>query len=281
MAWPAAKFQDGDLSVAKPVNGLPEFEAPLPGVATEVLLTQKWQMNRNAYDAAGPLPLNTPHPIYPAFVLAEEGPRRGIGGPVVEFVRTYAKVPPSHFDWPDFTYTFVGTTIAIGNPATFITRDPKAWKVKSQVRYDYFLVPSVGIVDPITGDVVNINSPGDIQQILDMQYVIQNTINGQLLGGIILATNTLNVAGAVIPTYPTSDQYNAQMADALANGWNSTISKIVLFPTNTLVPGGGHMAGTVDTANSLLGGIIPAEPSSLTRWKGNIYQRATRYVLAK
>src|SRR5689334_6771643 len=124
---------------------------------------------------------------------------------MVEFVRTYAKVPPSHFDWPDFTYTFVGTTIAVGTPATFITRDPKAWKVKSQVRYDYFLVPSAGILDPITGDVVNINSAGDIEQILDMQYVIQNTINGQLLGGIILATNSLNVTGAVIPTWPSSD----------------------------------------------------------------------------
>lgn len=287
MPWPVPIFQDGDYSAADSIS-LPEFESPIPGLSDEVLFTQRWTMSRNAYDAAGPLALNTPHPVYPAYVLVEEGPRRDLSGGMVEFVRTYAKVPPSHSDPQDTNYSFIGTTISAGGGGgiapTLITRDRRQWKVKSKVQYNYFLVPSVNITDPITGDVYSINRPEDIEQILDMQYVFQNTVNGALLGGIQLATDTLNVAGSALPTFPSSDQYGTQIADALQNGWNGTVTKIVLFPTSTLAGNplnSGHMAGTIDTNNTVLGGIIPAEPSSITRWKGNIYQRATRYVLAR
>ena len=288
-------FIDGDWSQPKS-SGFPEFEAPIPGVPAEYLFTQKWQISRNALDAnpgAFPTPLNTPHPIYTKYVLVEEGPRRGIGGAFVETIRKYAQPPATHFDWNMFGYNFIGMTVAIppgANNPTLATRPRRSWTVKSRIQYDYFLVPVTGgppnnYTDPITGAQVAIKTPGDIPDILDMQYCFQNTVGGALLGGILLETDSLNLAASALPTVPSSEQYQAMLSDALQNGWNATTSIIKLFPTSTLSggppPNAGHMAGTIDTANSVFGGIIPVEPSRVDRWMGNIYQRATRYVLAR
>lgn len=289
MSYALPKWTDGNLSTAVACS-LPEFEAPIPGDATEYVFNQNWRQFRNNYDSGGPLALNTAHPTYTSFVLVEEGPRRDIGGAVVEFTRKYAKLPATHYDWDMFGYSFPGTLTSISG-GTNITR-PRAVRVAiSRIEYDYFLVPTSGstsVTDPITGTTYSISSPGDIARIQDMVYCYQNTVGGALYGGITMATDILNPAGSSLPTWPTSDDYNTMVADALSNGWGGTLTKVVLFPTNTLAggppPTSGHMAGTIDltsTPHSVLGGLIPAEPSRLTRWLGNYYQRATRYVLAQ
>ncbi len=86
--------------------------------------------------------------------------------------------------------------------------------------------------------------------------------------------------------------------DALANGWGSTVSVVILETGNTLAggppPTSGHMAGIIKTAQlgtatldngsggtSTMGGQIPIEDSKLTRFIGNIWERTTRYALAQ
>lgn len=286
-------FSEIDFSKPQPFDGMPQKEAPIPGVATEYILRQKFRMSRNAYDAAGPMPLNTKHYLYPDYLLVEEGPRRNSGvGDIVEFEQTYAQIPATHYEFPQISYNFIGTTIAIppgANNPTLVTRNRKSRGVKSMVRYDYFLVPNPGgapiaTLDPLTGDNYNVSGPGDIEDILEMQYVFQNTIGGATYGGIFLATDQLNLAASALPTWPTSEQYQAMIADALQNKWNATVTIVKLFPTSTLagapIPNAGHMAGVVDVANSPRGGLLPAEVSRTDRWMGNIWQRATRYVQA-
>lgn len=266
-------WTDGAYKTAFPVS-LPVFSSPIPATTNHYILTQRWTQFLNNW---APLALNTPHPDYPLFVLAAEGPREDKGGGVVEWERTYAKVPNMHQEPESFAYNFIGMTTTLG-AGGYQTRTRKSWVVPSMIRYDYFLVPSTGIVDPILGGApYNINSAGDIKKILDMQYVYQGAVGGVTYGGISLATESLNVQGVVLPTYPTSDQYLAQISDALVNGWNGTVTKIIVFTTTT----GSHQAGAIDTANTVLGGIIPVEASRLTRWNGNIYQRAVRYALAQ
>lgn len=302
-AWGLPTWTDGNYSAARPVS-LPEFEAPIPGVATEYVFTQRWQQFRNNADTNTPgtttpssptnqAALSTPHFAYPDFVLVEEGPRRDLSGGVVESLRKYAKVPATHYEWESYSYPFIGLTTSFGgSPPTYVTRSRKAWKVTSRVQYDYFLV-GANSTDPITGKTYTLLSgPGAIDEILDMQYVFQNTVNGALFGGTQMATDGLNVAGSALPTWPTSQQYAGMMSDALQNGWaGATMAKAVLYPTDTLAgspPSSGHMAGTINVSAStpgsgvsVAGGIIVAEPSTLTRWLGNIYVRTTRTVLAQ
>lgn len=285
-------FSDGSWQTAKP-SGAPVKESPIPGLPDELVLTQKFQMSRDAYDAAGPVPYNTAHYIYPDFLLVDVGPRRDIYGGNVEFDAKYAKLPPTHYEYPQFPFNTIGMTTAYppgANNPVLITRNRRVYPVTSRVQYDYFLVPNVlrgnpiANFDPILGNTVNLQSPGDIPSILDMQYVAQNTLNGALLGGLVTTVDSLNLAASDIPTWPTSEQYQAMIADALTNGWNATVTVVVLFATSTLAgvpPNSGHMAGTVDTVHSTQGGLIPVERSRIDRWMGNIWQRATRYVLAE
>jgi hypothetical protein len=281
LPYAAPKWYDGTYTVARPV-GLPIFSAPIPATNTEYIMVQRWTQFRNNFTS---LALNTAHPDYGTFKLVSEGPREDKSGGVIEWDRTYAKVPSFHFDPESFGYSFIGMTVTLG-AGGYATRPRKSIPVPSRVRYDYFLVPSLGVVDPILGGApYDINSDGDIKKILDMQYVSQGSVGGATYGGINITVDTLNVQGVVMPTYPTSEQYLAQIADAFTNGWNGTFTKIIVFPTTTLAGGppytSGHQAGVIDTANTVLGGIIPVEPSRLTRWNGNIFQRAVRYALAQ
>lgn len=276
LPYAAPKWTDGQYAIATPVS-LPQFSAPIPGVKEKYLLEQRWQQFLNNYNSAGPIALGTAHPDYPNHKLVEEGPLEDIGGGVVQWTRKYCKVPATHNEWQTFAHQFVGMTIAFGTGA-YQTRDPQNWVVTSRIQHDYFLVPSTGVTDPILGgDTFDITGAGDIPSIDPMFYVIQREVSGMLLGGLSLEINSLNVSGAAIPTWPTSEQYQTMMAQAEVSGWNSAASNVVLFTTTT----SGHAALTVDTDSSTLGGQIPAEASRLDRWMGPIYVRRTRYVLAQ
>lgn len=282
MSLPYAKpkWLDGNYQIATPIN-LPVFSSPIPSTTTEYLMRQEYQQFKNNFT---PLALSTAHPDYPTFLLVEETDKKDLGGGIIQWTRVFAAVPATHYETESFTYPFIGVLNLLPG-GVLITRTRKAWTVKSRIQYDYFLAPST-VTDPILGTLITITTFNDIPQILDMQYVFQATVGGALYGGITMATDLLQFASSSTPTWPSSDQYLANfVGDALVNGWNGTIAKIVTFKTSTFSggppPTSGHMQGTIDTLNSVMGGIIPAEPSRLTRWQGNIFQRATRYVLAQ
>lgn len=301
MSYALPKWTDGNFSSGNP-SSLPVFEAPIPGVAAEYVFTQRWRQFRNNLDSSGPTALNTAHPTYSSFKLVEEGPRQEVDGGIVETVRKYAALPATHYDYDIFGYSLIGllTQVATGaGPAyTSVSRSREVKPLRSRVQYDYFLVPTSGsttVTDPITGTSVVISTAGDILNIQEMVYCYQNTIYASggsgtaIAGGITMKVDILNPAGSLLKTWPTSDDYNNVMVqDAISNGWSGTVTKIVLFPTTTYTggppPTAGHNAGAIDltsTPHSVLGGIMPVGASVLTRWLGNYYQRATRYVLAQ
>lgn len=287
LPYPNPKWTDGGFAIATACS-LPVFSSPIPAVSTEYVLKQDFMQARNNFAA---LAFNTTHPDYPTFYLVEEGEKLDQGGAVIRWTRTYAKVPVTHYEYQSANYSFIGMTTDAGGGA-FQTRARQNKKVTSRMQFDYFLVPSTGITDPITGDIYNVTSPGDIETILEMQYVGQGTIGGAIYGGITAAVDALQLSASSVKTYPSTEQYQAQMSDALQHGWSATKAKMKAFTTSTLAggppPTSGHAAGVIDTANSIpdgtttvQGGMLPAENSQLVRWMGNIYQRATRYVLAQ
>lgn len=280
MSTPYARqsWVDGPWGVARPVS-LPEFSSPIPGVATEYVLRQRWSQFRNNFSA---LALNTAHPDYADFLLVEEGPRREVGGGLVEWDRLYAKIPATHSEWESFGYSFIGYLWQVSG--VNIRRTRPQWSVTSRIQYDYFICNGTAQSDPILGTTPTITTPGDIPKIWQQQYVGQAVINGATYGGILFATDILNPSGSTEPTWPTSDNYQVMVSGALASGWSSPVSKVVLYNDNTLSggtpPTTGHIIGAIDTGSSTLGGQIAAEDSRLDRWMGNIWMRRTRFVLA-
>lgn len=273
LPYPPPRFADGPWAIAKEVT-LPEFSSPIPGVAAEYMLSSKWQIFRNNFSPLAITSANT-HPDYASYYITDEGPRQQITGGAVMWERTYCAVPATHNEWETFGYSFIGILQVLGTSGNQ-TRGTRLWKVSSRVQHDYFML-GVNQTDPITGRNYTPSVPGDIDKILAMQYCYQATFSGDLLGGVTLTTDQINPSASSLPTVPSTETYLAMISDAISNKWGAGASKITLFATTNA----SHEAGTIDTSNSTFAGQIPADDSRLSRWRGNIWLRQTRYVLAQ
>lgn len=150
MANPGAIYTDGDFTVVSPVT-LPVLSAPIQGVNTDYILTQDFvQLEANFTS----LPLNTAYPnsagsssgadfagddTYNSagFILVSEGPRQDIGAGVVRWTRRYAKLPSTHYDPVQVSYTFPG--FLSFDPLETLIRNPFTRSVPGVIEYAYFL----------------------------------------------------------------------------------------------------------------------------------------------
>src|SRR5690348_5458176 len=105
--WPTATYTD--LITATPVAcSLPQFSSPIPGNTKEYFFTQDFMCLRPtagvdlSVDITG-TPVAHPSaglsPDYSGFYLVAEGERRDMGGGMVRWTRTYARVPDSYSDF--------------------------------------------------------------------------------------------------------------------------------------------------------------------------------------
>lgn len=150
MSLPKPIYIDGDYTVPNPVSA-PVFSSPLPGVAAQVVLTQVFQQFNEWFE---PTALNTPYPTdlnpdYEDFVLCSESERQDIGGAIVSWTRTYAKVPDTRYEGTSMTFNFpglVGTYTTPGTSSTFnvTLRLSQTLPVTSKMRVDYFLCGTGG-----------------------------------------------------------------------------------------------------------------------------------------
>ena len=269
---------------------LPVFSNPIPGINAPYVLKQDFQ---HFLDGWQPLALNTPHGVadFADYLLVEESEKQDIGGGVIKWTRTYAKVPEGYVDWENKSYSFIGFTNTTSITAPFIpNRGRVARQILAMVEYDYCLCPGDGVGvtfhDPTWGD-YTVDEPGDIKKIWAMQYCYQYQFaSGGVIGGISYATDALTDGSSASESTPTLQQYwNTILPDAYQNKWGGTKTKQVILEDSTFAGAypnyTGHFAGTVDLARSGYGGIIPAEDSTVRRFMGNIYLRVTPWILAQ
>lgn len=117
-------FQDGLFTTARAVT-LPVFSCPFAdeGVNERLVLTQDFVV---ALEDFAPLALDTVHPDYGDYVLVGEGPQTDLGGGIVQWTRTYAKVP-TDFTRPagNYSYNFIGLYGVYGLGVTNVTGRPR------------------------------------------------------------------------------------------------------------------------------------------------------------
>jgi hypothetical protein len=256
--WSDPIYTDGDLDTAA-ACGLPVFSAPIAASTKEYLFTQEWMCSRKAFAIT---PLNTPHPSagqfpdYSAYRLVDEGPRTDMGGGMVKWVRTYAIVPDSHDEFESYSYQFIGFQTFLG--ISIVGRNRFARIVTSRVAHDYFLVGAGGYP-----------TAGDIPRVAATRYVAKTVGNAAPEPESTSDVEYLsNIGYPNVPygTTPSRTQYEQWLAAAAADGWSAA-------PVGYQIDEEDLYDGT--------GGQIIAEDSRLTRWKGNIYLRQTRYILAQ
>lgn len=200
------------------------------GVNVDYLLRQTFMM---ALDSYVPLPLDTPHPDYPDFILVQEPEIEDAGiGKEIRIPRVYAKKPES-FTEPggNYAYNFIGYFGAFGINTTAVTgRERFTDYAEVQVTRDFFLIGPSG--DYATWQ--------EIPIIAETKYYSGTpTLRMDYLGD----DDVLQVA-----TTPSRTDYEAMIA-----------------------------ADAADTESF----SIVVEPSTVTRWQGNIFMRETRRIKAK
>ena len=275
--WPSPTYTDGDFTVATPV-GIPVFSSPIPTLSDEFVLVQDFvQLRANVGEPA----LGTAHPSsgqtpdYSNYMLVKEGPKQDMGGGLVKWSRTYARIPFSWDSWESYSYTYPGSSPYGAISSMGIGRFPLTLPVVARVRHDYFAVAG-------SAGTSTYSSAGSIPYIRATAFCAQWTVSegtaAGSYGGWDYRTQYLSddysfytTVGNLMPSIPSASTYESMIHDAQVNGWNSTITVEVL---TTAVP------PQID-GSSVWGGQLVAEDSRLTQWLGPIFERQTRYVLAQ
>jgi hypothetical protein len=118
----------------------PVFSQPFATVNDDYILRQQFSCFSDYYQ---PLGLNTPHPDYKDYILTNESERTQREANVVEWTRTYAKVPARYSMPSSLVYNFIGfkNTATVGGAG----RDRFNRAVGARIQFDYFLIDGVVI----------------------------------------------------------------------------------------------------------------------------------------
>jgi hypothetical protein len=204
-------FNPASAAAILPVSQ-PVFSSPFTGVNIDYELTQKFQCRISAFKS---LPVNSkwgtwqgaPN-LYQDFLLCAESPRECIGGDVVQWTRTYAKIPASYSLASSYVYTFPAFQSVTGvNTTAQSGRDQLSEKSAARVQYDYFLI------DPTNGTPTGpIYNKATSIPIIDQQRYY---LNKDVIDLRLFATSLTSANFDSNPTVPKVEDYLAWIAAKL------------------------------------------------------------------
>lgn len=243
--WPDALYADGTLDVAE-ACGVPEFGSSIPSSTDNDFFVQPFMQLLKDFL---PLALNTAHfdADFTDWVLVKEGTKQHAGGGMVKWNRTYAIVPDSWDDWEIYGYPFIGyqgiyLAGNIGNVnPVAVTGRPRETQKVDSRVHRDYFLVGPGLT---------YETAGEIPILIGQQYYAGG------LGG----QKTDYIMDAFGGTSPTRTAYEVWVANADSNAWT------------------GDWVGAVSPVNP---SQLLAENSTLTRLHGNIWVRASRFVLAQ
>lgn len=148
-----------------------------------------------------PLALDTEHPDYVNWVLIGESERMPVGGGLVTWTRTYAKVPPDHNEYESHAYNFIGYAPDIPyDPTAIIERPRRVFSVTSRVAHHYVLTTTPATANPV---------------ILAQRYTQGVLANGRDIDLLYNATGAYSGYTACVPTLT---QYLAAVTGGAGSG---------------------------------------------------------------
>lgn len=244
-----SSYSDGDFTVAAASSGKEKtFPFSFEGDNTSFYTEQNFIQARASF---APTALNSKDPDDSSSYLVGESPLRDLGGDLVEWTRTYSRIPAKRNSYESFAYTFPGFA------ATFSSRLTTPWALPS-------------------GTFSALDDPG--RQPLTKKVTSRLHHNFFLVG-----TNGSYSDPDLIPIIP-AQRYTYGSYFAAGNpGWVNLLNDL---PDKILWPNSGYPDGTSPTVEQYkamvaAGAEIVAEDSIVRHWKGKIYERITRYVRAQ
>jgi hypothetical protein len=285
-------FQDGDLSTAQ-IDGPKRWLRPFDDDFSQVVFEQDYQQFEDDFT---PLPLDTPHDTIKDAYLVSEGPLDALGGGVVKWTRTYARIPASRQRFESYSWTVPG----IGTEAV----------------YSSVSISSNSSAAGVTTLVTATSSTAGVGDSVLVSYTFTDGVTGTQYGRDVLRTCLSGTSGTTINvdlisepggtiTYntlkkvePGRDPYTEEVGSVLqldyflpgvSAGIDSPQDIPELAPLTIYDNTGRQTASFTATTTPTLatwrskvaaGEYVCVVRSIPRRWMGNIYERATRYVKA-
>lgn len=195
--------------------GAPAFQAPFAGINIPYVLTQDFQCDINSY---APLALNTAHPTETGFVLVAESETRDMGGGMVRWTRTYAKVPASYSEpGGNYGYNFIGLIGGGGTTLSFVARQRFTRNVPVLIQRDFYLVGPGGTHANFE-DIPSVSE----QRYLTVQYPTPN-LDTDYLDGPGYTSPDRDVYQAWIAADETSNSFSIVAESSTLTRWMGNI----------------------------------------------------------
>lgn len=273
-------------------NGPRSWDRPFEDLTSELVFTESYIQTVADFV---PTALDTPHDSYPDCYLVNEGPRENIGG-FYKWQRTYARIPPSRQVFESYSWLVPG----IGSGAIFTAQPVSSAANAAGVT----TITCSGDTSAAVGDSVSI-SYTFTDGTTGTQYG-RNVIRTVLAGtGTVFdvalitepgGTLTYNSARKIEPGRPAEalevgsslqlDYYLPGVSAGIATPFDIPIIDEIQIYDGDGVKTDSFTADTAPTiaewrAQVAAGEKVCVVGSIVRRWKGNIYERATRYCIAR
>lgn len=273
-------------------NGPRSWDRPFPDLTAELVFTENYIQTSADFV---PLALDTPHDSFPDCYLVNEGPRDNLGG-FYKWQRTYARIPPSRQVFESYSWLVPGIGSGAVYAAQVISSVANAAGVTT--------ITCAGDTTASSGDSLSINYTFT-DGVTGTQYgrnVIRTMTGGTGTAPEVAlitepgGTLTFNWAKKVEPGRPAEalEVGSVLQLDYYLPGVSAGISTpfdIPIIDELQIYDGDGLKVDsfTADTAPTITewraqiaaGDRVCVVASIVRRWMGNIYERSTRYCIAR
>ena len=293
-----ARFYSGDWTVAHAVT--PKlWQWPIPGDNTTKLYTQDFVIDADYYVRSS---FDAEDLDDPALYLVDETNPALIGNGIVRFTRTYSQIPQPRVmgSGSDEVELYVATVPGIGytDPITFVEYISSASTVGETTVLTITSPPHSFEANDWVSILYYAQDPGSTLIITRQVSRLISSVGASTVT-VARITDGYNIVGwesvfkslanrepfqLVVPSWISTEYF----LPGVSPGISSASDIPIMQPTPIIDHVSGSRTDTITDQTSpslddyfamLRDGIrIIAEPSSLTRWRGNIWERKTRYI---
>ena len=292
-------IRDGNFSTALAVSK-PFFRYPFPQNDSRVM-TQEFEIDADEYSR---LPISDPHPDFVNMYLVAERMQSVNFGNILRFEREYSEIPQSRSEYESFANRFAGLSVGDAEPQSYSVASQSAGNPSDTITAATGFEAEVGDALAIEWEYDNgfITYGGTVQRVAVSVsgatvsfpfFRFEYWSGGQTIAVVPTYQRVTNISGAgrdpftkVVQSEIKYDYYLPGVSAGIA-----IHSDIPIITTETILTNEGsktdsYSPQTFPTRESYenriaAGTLIVAESSTARRWRGEIYERATRYVVAE
>lgn len=284
----SAILDETDLTTPQ-INGAKRWRRDIPHVDQLTSFQQDYIVVRTNFS---PEPLDTAHPDEPGFYLVDESPLRPLSGGIVEFTREYALIPDGHFVPEQYAWYLPGmgsedppgplvninAATVSGGLVTFTTSADHSATAGDQVQVKYTVSTHNGDVTRTVLRTVTAGSGSSLTcaaifESYPITYLSLQQINPGRDPEVLPVPSKLQV-DYFLPGVNVTSFDAIPILVEYANIMDSTGRRTRSF-TDSTTPTLSEYRAVVAAETEIV--IVR---SALERWKGNIFQRSTRYAKA-